>query len=174
MLFRIMAVLALVTGLIAIPTTANAAPASAPVEASIKIPSQAEFAAMLPATAEQFETDFYCSGPIAVPGTYGTINHCASFAVSKNSSGQIVETPDHCRLINNTGKNVNWYSEAWTHWDGYIFTKTAYGTTTPGTWTKPCASALLFWRVQHEGSYVRASVQAAGSSQTAGANVTAP
>jgi hypothetical protein len=153
---------------------AAAAVAPAAVEANIPIPSQAELAAMLPATAEQTITDYYCSGPIAVPGTYGTINHCASFAISKDSAGQIVETPASCRLINNTGKNVNWYSEAWTHWDGYIFKKTAYGTTPPGTWTKYCGAALSFWRVQHEGSFVRASVQAAGSTQTAGANVTAP
>lgn len=167
-----------------IPTTAEAAypkvPAAAAavapaaIEANIRIPSRAELAAMMPATADQFETGYYCSGPIAVPGTYGNINHCATFAISKDSAGTIVETPDHCRLINNTGVNVNWYREAWTHWDGYIFKQTAYGTTTPGTWTKACGTALAFWRVQHEGSFVRASVQAAGSTQTAGANADAP
>jgi hypothetical protein len=159
------------------PAAAQSAPAAAPaVEVSIKVPSQAELAAMLPATAEQFETGYYCSGPIAVPGTYGNINHCATFAISKDSTGRIVETPDHCRLYQNAGAgvNVNWYREAWTHWDGYIFAQTAYGTTPPGTWTKYCGPALSFWRVQHEGSYVRASVQAAGSSQTAGANADAP
>lgn len=149
----------------------------ASVEVSIPVPGLKDLAASIaamPATTDQFETGYYCSGPIAVPGTYGTIEHCATFAISKNSAGTIVETPDHCRLTNNTGKNVNWYREAWTHWDGYIFTQTAYGTTTPGPWTKYCGTALSFWRVQNEGSYVRASVQAAGSTQTAGANAYAP
>jgi hypothetical protein len=159
----------------AAPPAVQSAPDAAPaVEANIPIPSQAEFAAMLPANADQFITDFYCSGPIAVPGTYGNINHCASFAISKGVYGEIVETPSGCRLYNNTGKNVNWYREAWTQSSGYIMTSTAYGTTTPGTWTHNCGSALLFWRVQHVGDFVRASVQAAGSSQTAGANVVAP
>lgn len=127
-----------------------------------------------PSASAQTTTGFYCSGPIAVPGTYGNFQNCTSFVLSKNSAGQGVVTPYLCRIINNTGTNVNWYRAAWTHANGYIYTQTSYGTQTPGTWTKNCTDALLFWLVRGGGEYVRDSVQAAGSSQTAGANVVAP
>jgi hypothetical protein len=119
-------------------------------------------------------TGFYCSGAVAVPGTYGTFKSCATFALSQLSGGD-VSKPVTCRIVNNSGQVLDVYREAWTGGNGQIVDQTSFGRVGTGTHDFDCNGALVTWLYRFSHNYVRASVQVSGHTYgTAGANAVSP
>jgi hypothetical protein len=126
-----------------------------------------------PAEAQSI-TGFYCSGSVAVPGTYGTFQSCASFALS--SLDYPVSKPYVCRIVNNSGQVLDVYREAWTGGEnGVRVNETSFGRVGTGTHDFDCNAALPRWLYRYSHNYVRASVQVSGHTYgTAGANAVSP